>query len=432
MKRNTAVLAMVAVTSLATFVWSTTPVRAQGGNVVVLTGDITESMELKKKKTYILQGGVFLRSGVKLKIKAGTTIFGDTGSFLVIDKGAKLIAKGTASNPIVFTSIQPPGQRRRGDWGGLIFNGNAPINIPGGIAEGEGGTGQYGGPDPDDNQGKLSYVRVEYGGFPISPDNELNCIAFQGTGRGTRVEFIEALNGGDDGIEFFGGTVDVKHLVVVGANDDSIDWTFGWIGRIQFALVQQRADGPSQADRGIEADNNETDFELLPRSNPQIANLTLVGDPDPTFSGSTLGMDLRRGTGAQLRNVVVTGFKNVGIRISDAATYSQFDSGGITLRGIIFFDNKSGSNFESTTRTALESKGLGSQQILDQVDPQLVNPFSRTAPDFRPASGSPALSAENVAPPFADSFFEAASYVGAFDAVTDWTAGWTNYESPAN
>src|SRR4029079_6005461 len=129
------VIALAAFVVLAGLVTFSTPAKAQGGNVVVLQGDITRNIKLKKKKTYLLMGGVFIRSGATLKIAAGTTIVGDTGSFLCIDKGAKIITKGQARKPIVFTSAQPAGQRKRGDWGGLIFNGNAPINVPGGVAE---------------------------------------------------------------------------------------------------------------------------------------------------------------------------------------------------------------------------------------------------------------------------------------------------------
>lgn len=431
MLRKVTVFAVMAVLAFAGLVMTRTDeAKAQGGNVVVLTGDITRNMKLKRKKTYLLQGGVFVRSGAKLKIQAGTTIFGDTGSFLVIDKGAKIIAKGKADKPIVFTSAQPANQRQRGDWGGLIFNGNAPINVPGGVAEGEGGTGQYGGNDPSDDQGILQYVRVEYGGFPISPDNELNCIAFQAVGNGTTVDYVEALNGGDDAFEFFGGTCNAKHLVLVGALDDSFDWTFGFTGKVQFLVVQQSADGAGVADRGIEADNNETDFNFTPRSKPMIANATFVGDPDPTFSGSTQGMELRRGTGALLRNCIVTGFKNVGVRITDQATYDQFNNGNLELEGFILFNNKAGENLSGSTLEALQGKGLTVQKILDQVDPQLASPFNKTNPNFRPAAGSPALDPENVAPKFNDPFFEDAPYVGAFDGTNDWTAGWTKFEVP--
>src|ERR1041385_6466504 len=138
---------------------------AQAAGTVTLSGDITHNMTLKKSKTYVLQGGVFVRTGATLKIKPGTQIVGTAGSFLVIDKGGKMIAKGTKTKPIVFTSAQPEGQRARVDWGGLIFNGDAPVNCAGtagGTCDGEGGTGAYGGTDPHDNQGVMKYVRVEF------------------------------------------------------------------------------------------------------------------------------------------------------------------------------------------------------------------------------------------------------------------------------
>ena len=432
MIRKVSLLVLVGALSVVVFGARTKPVFAQGNSVVVLSGDITSTMKLKAKKTYLLQGGVFVRSGATLKIPAGTTIVGDTGSFLVIDKGAKIVAKGKANKPIVFTSAQAEGQRRRGDWGGLIFNGNAPINVPGGVAEGEGGTGQYGGSDTSDNQGILRYVRVEYGGFPISPDNELNCVAFQGVGDGTTIDFVEALYGGDDAFEFFGGTVNAKHLVAVGALDDNFDWTFGWSGRLQFGVVQQRADGAGVADRGVEADNNETDFNLSPRSNPTMANLTLIGDPNPDFPGSSQGMELRRGTAGQLRNVIVMGFKNNGTRITDQATYDQYAAGSLDLQGIIYFNNKGGANLEGTTLAAIQGKGLGALRILNQEDPQLGAPFNFAAPNFQPAAGSPALDAANVAARFADPFFVDAPYVGAFDGQNNWLEGWTNFEVAGN
>jgi hypothetical protein len=426
MFRKLTVLAVATVLTLAGMATFSSSASAQG-NVIVISGDITRNMTLKRKKTYLLQGGVFVRSGAKLTIKAGTTINCDTGSFLVVDKGAKIIAKGTAERPIVFTSAQPASQRRRGDWGGIIFNGNAPINVTGGVAEGEGGTGTYGGTDPGDNQGTMRYVRVEWAGFPISPDNELNGFAFQGAGSGGTFEFLEALNGGDDGFEWFGGTANARNIVSVGSLDDSIDWTFGWTGKVQFAVVQQRADGAGVADRGIEADNNETDFGLTPRSSPQLANVTLVGDTDPEFAGSTLGLELRRGTAGELRNFIVMNFKNVGLRISDQATYDQFGDGALDLQGFIFFNNREGENFSGTTADALVGKGLAELRILDDVDPQLANPASTSAPDFRPAAGSPALDPANVAPAFDDAFFTAAPYVGAFDATTNWLSGWTSF-----
>jgi hypothetical protein len=302
--------------------------------------------------------------------------------------------------------------------------------VPGGTAQGEGDTGTYGGTNAADNSGTLRFVRVEYGGFAISPDNELNCIAFQGVGSGTTVEFVQAAFGGDDGFEWFGGTANAKNLVVTAAIDDSLDWTFGWSGKLQFAVVQQRSEGTT--DTGIEADGNENDFNLLPRSHPKIMNLTLVGDPrtagNQAGTGSTRGILLRRGTGAELRNVIVIAFKNVGIEIRDTATFDQITANILTLRGMIFFNNGAGLgtpvNFSGATQASINQVGVKIQQ----VDPQLMDPFSLVDPDFRPAAGSPALNAANFEPPFAnDPFFVTANYVGAFDANDDWTLGWTRW-----
>jgi hypothetical protein len=395
------------------------------GATIVLEGNI-KKVKLKPANIYLLRGGVFITR--KLVIKPGVRIFGLPGSFLVIDRGARMIAEGTREAPIVFSSAAPEGTKRRGDWGGIIFNGRAPINVPGGEAEGEGDTGLYGGgasSDPNDSSGILKFVRVEYGGFAISPDNELNCIAFQGVGSGTDIDFIQAAFGGDDGIEMFGGTVNLKHAVAIGASDDSIDWTEGWTGKIQFALVQQRGD---EADNGIEADNSAENHNLTPRSAPMMANVTMIGAPDPASGpGSTRGMLLRVGTWGRFRNFIVMGFKNVGLEIRDAATFSGLSGGGLELRSIILFNNRANNpNIASgATSDAISSFG----QNIVQSDPLLADPFDTTNPDFRPAAGSPALNAANVAPAFNDSFFVATSFVGAFGSGPNdnWLQGWTAF-----
>jgi hypothetical protein len=418
MIRKSVIAGLLASFVVAAF-WAFGTSTAEAQNVEILSGTIKKK-KLKRKKRYLLQGGVFVTK--KLIIQDGTEIFGSQGSFLVIDKGAKIDAEGTRERPIIFTSDQPVGQRRRGDWGGIIFNGNAPINVPGGTANGEGNTGAYGGTDPADSSGVMRFVRVEYGGFAISPENELNCIAFQGTGSGTEINFVAAAFGGDDGFEWFGGTTNAKNIVAVGASDDSFDWTFGWSGKVQFAVIQQRAD---EADAGIEADNNENNFNFTPRSSPRLMNVTLVGAPGQG-PGSTRGLLLRRGTDFEIRNAIVTGFKNVGLEIRDEATFQQFD--GNSIRGLILFGNGSAASNNqmavgatSTTVNAMAVKVL-------ETDPLLRDPFSTTAPDFRPQPGSPALDAANAEPPFpGDSFFVTANFVGAFDANDDWTLGWVNF-----
>ncbi len=389
---------------------------------VVLEGTLSGKVKLKAKNTYLLRGGVFITK--KLVIAPGTTILGTEGSFLVIIPGATIDAQGTLEKPIVFTSVNKEGSRTRGDWGGVVLEGNAPINVPGGTAIGEGNTGTYGGNDPTDNSGIMRFVRIEYGGFALSPDNELNGLAFQGVGNATQIEFIESFAAGDDAFEWFGGTVNAKHLVGIAQDDDGLDWTFGWSGKVQFAVIQQRAD---ISDNAIEADNNEFGFDNLPRANPTLMNVTLVGAPE-AGPGSKLGLVLRRGTAGKLINFVVLGFKGLGLEVRDDSTFTQLDSGALSLRGFIFFNNGNAlsnpENFNGLTSTMLAAKGVK----IVQSDPLLKAPFSKTAPDFRPNAGSPALSAANVEPPPADdSFFTAANYVGAFDGNTDWTLGWTKF-----
>jgi len=391
--------------------------------VRVLRGRFTSGTLTLTNDTYwLLRGAVFFQNTARLEVQPGTTIVGETATrgTLIIDRGAQIIADGTREAPIVFTSDQPVGGRARGDWGGLIINGRAPLNLPGGIGLGEGDTGAYGGDDPNDNSGVLRYVRVEYAGIEFSPDNELNGIAFQGVGRGTIVENIQVSHNKDDGIEMFGGTVDIKRAVLTYIGDDSIDWTFGWSGRLQFAIVQQRGDN---ADRGIEADNNGNNNDLLPRSNPTIYNITLVGDRSTAHGPeSTTGMTLREGTAGTIRNAIVYGFKANGIQVSTPATLAQAASGALSVMHSIIFNN--GTNLHSST-SGLQARAGGT---LWQVDPQLTAPVNLTAPNFRPAAGSPALTMAFAVPPN-DGFFEVARFIGALDGnpANDWTLGWTDF-----
>jgi hypothetical protein len=391
--------------------------------VRVLRGRFTSDVTLTRDIYWVIRGTVFFHEPARLTIEPGTHIIGETATrgTLVIDRGAQIIADGRANAPIVFTSDQPVGQRRRADWGGLILNGRAPLNLPGGVGLGEGDTGAYGGDNPDDNSGILRYVRVEFAGIEFSPDNELNGIAFQGVGRGTTVEYVHVKFNKDDCVEMFGGTVDLKHIIVTACGDDSIDWTFGWTGRVQYAIVQQRGD---DADRGIEADNNGNNNDLLPRSHPTIYNLTLIGDPD-TNEGteSTNGMTLREGTAGTIRNFITMGFKSAGVAVSTNATQAQVASGALSLRNGILFGN--GRNIGSGAAALFEAAG----GTIAQVDPELVAPFNHEVPDFRPRPGSPAVTLRPATQPN-DGFFEIALYLGALEPELekDWTRGWTDFE----
>ena len=428
---GTRLLAGVLLASLATVqggLRGQSPVPGIDKPVVVVSGQIAADTTWQARYYYVLRGAVFVQEGATLTIEPGTTIVGElaTTGTLVVSQGAKIIAAGTPAAPIVFTSDQPIGQRARGDWGGVIINGRAPVNIPGGVALGEGDTGAYGGTDPDDSSGVLQYVRVEFAGIEFSPDNELNGIAFQGVGRGTLVDHIQVKHNKDDCVEFFGGTVDVKYVLLTSCGDDSLDWTFGWTGRAQFVIVHQSGD---DADNGFESDNNANNIDLLPRSVPTIFNATLVGDPD-TAEGdeSDDGLEMREGTGGIIRNAIVMGFKENGVDF-DAAAPRQWAEGTLRLSNGIFFQNgllPGTATFDSVSRPLLSAA-----PSLVIADPGLIDPYNIDAPNYRPRDLA-TLAGGQLAPavPPNDGFFEIAPWIGALspDPALDWTQqGWTDF-----
>jgi hypothetical protein len=398
--------------------------------VVVVSGTVRESQTWTNANHYLLRGAVFVEEGATLNIAAGTRVVGESGSVgtLIVKRGGRLNAIGTREQPIVFTSDQPIGQRARGDWGGIIINGRAPLNIPGGEGVGEADTGVYGGNDPNDDSGSLRYVRVEFAGTEFSPDNELNGIAFQGVGRGGTYDYIQVHMNKDDGLEWFGGTADVKHAVITNAADDSLDWTFGWTGRIQFAVVSQRGD---DADAGIEADNNEFNNELLPRSSPTIYNVTFCGDPDANEGReSARGVLLRRGTAGTLRNFVIQGFKNVGLEVNGTTTLNQANAGALQVgNGVIFNTGSGGRGFAATTTLPLFTPSRFADVRLGE-NPGLGNCHDHANPVWQPVSGD-TLAGGQLAPavPPNDGFFEVTTYVGAVPPAPaeDWTRGWTAF-----
>jgi hypothetical protein len=398
--------------------------------VIVVTGEVRGTENWVNTNYYVLRGAVFIRNASTLNIQAGTRIIGESGSVgtLIVERGGRLMAVGTADAPIVFTSDQPIGTRNRGDWGGLIINGRAPINFESGEAAGEGDTGVYGGTDPNDNSGVLRYVRVEFSGIEFSPDNELNGIAFQGVGRGTQVDFVQAHMSRDDAIEFFGGTADVKHAVLSNAADDSLDWTFGWTGRAQFVAVTQRGD---DADNGIEADNNEFNNNVLPRSNPQIYNITLCGDPDRNEGGeSARAANLRRGTAFTIRNFLITGFKTVGFQIetTNAATTGQVDNGTSQMGAGVAWNIPTA--MHASVTTYINSGRFPNIRLNQEPGVSTAACSNHAAPNFQPSSIA-TLAGGQLAPiqPPNDGFFEAVTFIGAVPPAPapNWMTGWTSF-----
>ncbi len=382
----------------------------------ILEGTYTESMRLTSDKAWLLRGKVQIGddgSATTLTIQAGTTVYGEAASnaFLVIARGAKIMAEGTASSPIVFTSDQPEGTRARGDWGGVAINGYGLINgCAAGVdpceAEGEGGTGTYGGNDNADNSGVMRYVRIQFGGTEISIDNEINGLGLQGVGSGTVLDHIQIHRNTDDGIEFWGGAVNASHILVTDAGDDGIDWDFGWTGKLQYAIVDQADDA---GNNGTECDNNEANHLATPVSSPWISNVTFLGSE--AIAEDNFGMLFRRGAAPNYSNIAVTGFTKACLSIRDTATIDNFSSGAASLERVMM---DCATAFEDADEEPIFNAGSGNE---------LVNDLGLVG--WLPDGASPLLGA-GQAP--SDPWFEATTFVGAI-GTDDWTTGWTNTDA---
>ncbi len=278
-----------------------TPITAE------LQGDITSNMTVEGQVGLV--GQVHVKAGAVLTIKEGTIITADPNelSYLLIEQGAQIIAEGTAAAPIVLTSSL----QEAGAWGGIHICGKAPINS-GATGLSEIGDAVYGGTDASDNSGILKYVRVEYSGTALDDEHEANGISFYGVGNGTTVDYVEIYIGADDGIEFFGGTANIKHTKVYGCKDDCFDWTEGWSGNAQYIMAVQTEEG----DRGIEGDNLESNHAATPMAMPKMSQVTLIGKGN----AENYGMKLRRGTAGTFMNMIVTGFDKRSIHCENSQT----------------------------------------------------------------------------------------------------------------
>lgn len=423
---------------------------------VVLRGDIS-TRTLTADEKYLLEGRVFVRSGQTLTIEPGTIIAGEKRSkgTLVVDRGGKLIAKGTSDNPIIFTSNQAPGDRDRGDWGGLVLLGRARVNLDSPSIEGIEGNVIYGGDDDNDSSGELEYIRVEFAGIELTPNNETNGITLGAVGRGTKFEHIQVSYGGDDGIEWFGGSINGKYLVVFGTWDDCFDIDNGFSGNLQFGLSIRY---PSYADQSesnaFEWDTDGQDNLDRFKTTATVSNFTVLG---PAIDGNSLsgnyryGADLRRNVAASLYNSVVVGFPTA-IRMNQASVFPNYANGTGEFANNIFYartaavvsgstvqvsdiasylagnDNiiQAGTDFQTTA--AYEALGLKAEWFYSKR----LNTEYPAHPNFAVTGGTIASGAKFDYPRFseesrADQFDKTATFLGAFGA-TDWTQGWTHFD----
>lgn len=295
----------------------------------VLQGSITSDLTLKSGNSYTLNGELLVKDGATLNIEPGVRIvaqYDDRVDYILVEQGAKINAEGTASAPIVMTSSK----EEPGAWGGIHICGRAHTNAEGGKGSSEIGGAVYGGDNDADNSGVLKYVRVEYTGYAFDEEHEANGMTFYGVGNGTIVENCEAYHGSDDGFEFFGGSVNVKNMVVVNCSDDSFDWTEGWNGKGENLVAFQETESTLgyDCDCLIEADNNENNYAATPVSHPVLRNLILVGN-----GGSKQGIRLRRGTEVEIASAKVCG-KAKAIAVESIETENSLLNGTSILKSV--------------------------------------------------------------------------------------------------
>ncbi|MFL1454151.1 hypothetical protein ACJO5Y_06870 [Marinobacter sp. GN3S48] len=394
--------------------------------------DIIADTVWESGKTYILEKAIFVESA-NLTLESGVTVKGDNGSALIVTTDSKLFSRGRPDSPVVFTSNQPEGQRARGDWGGVVVLGKAPVNQPGATIEGVSGNdsrGSFGGTDNRHSCGVIEYTRIEFAGFEVYKNNELNGLTLGGCGRDTIVRNVQVHRALDDGIEMFGGSVDLKNIVVTGAADDSIDWDWGWTGRVQFLVVQQH---PDVGDNAFEGDNNGNDHQAQPRSEPSFYNVTLVG------TGQTArkhrGLVLREGTGGHFHNMIIDSYGIEAVDLRDEVS-------SLIARGSLTFSNNlianTGKLGKSTDESGQDDDDFGfsegdwlmapDQDNLQRLDSALhITARDPVDPDFQTRVQIRQMTA--MTPPKSEFFDESANYAGALNPrlQSSWLDNWTAY-----
>lgn len=419
---------------------------------VILEGDISENRTLRANQQYLLSGLVYVTEGNTLTIEPGTVIFGDTTTegTLIIERGAQIVARGTATQPIVFTSPVPAGSRSYGDWGGVVLVGRAPVNRPESQRIEGGIRGGYGGDNANDNSGTLQYVRIEFGGTRLTTESnsEINGLSLYGVGAGTTIDHVQVSYCGDDSFEWFGGNVNAKYLVALRGFDDDFDTDHGYSGKVQFGVsLRDPLVADQSTSNGFESDNFDPGTPAngprdgLPLTEPVFANVSVfgfsqtpTGERAPSGSGGYgRAMHLRRNTATSVFNSVFVGYPE-GLRLDGTVTYANVTANRMQLRGLVLANmNKPLAGAGSVT----------DQQVIDffnmtayqnQVVPQAslstlglnATQFNLTQPGFLPSAGSPLLTGAVWTDKGADAFFEKVPYRGAF-GTADWTTGWTNF-----
>jgi hypothetical protein len=445
------------------------PPTGQPG-AATISADITADRTFSAETTYTLGGFVHVANGATLTIEPGTTILGTQGSALFVMRGAQIIANGTATAPIVFTSDQDEGSRKPGDWGGLIIVGNGVINRSG-VVELEGtGTSATnpaidyaGGTNNADNSGSLRYVRVEFAGFGPAQNQELNSFTFAAVGSGTQIDFVQSLAGLDDSFEWFGGAVDARHLVSYESGDDHFDPSEGYVGRNQFLIAFQSdilepragAGSASGDPQGFEVDNCgsasgsgcDDGYDSAPLTIPMFANFTLVGSgpiAEVTSTSGGVGMVIRRGAGGYYVNGILARWPKAALSLRDSETEARYTDGDLIVRNVLAVETGT----TAGTNGPLFESGTG-RFVIDSVAENLVKAADATLTtdellgipntpalaglDFSLTTGAAARTGGTGAFSGAlatkgGTFITGTDYRGAWDPTgAKWWTGWTNY-----
>ena len=393
-----------------------------GAPTVTVTGVITANTTWTKNNVYLLVGKVYVDSLVTLTIEAGTVIRGDAAtviSSLIVQRGAQIIANGTPCNPIVFTSSKAAGSRVRGDWGGLTILGRAVNNQSNdqpieGIGTNE-PRARYGGTNNADNSGSLKYIRIEYAGFAVSANNELNSLTFGSVGSATVVDYVQTSFGNDDAFEWFGGTVNCKHLVAYRTLDDDFDTDFGYSGLVQYGLAVKDpaiSDDPTiSTSEGFESDNNAAaPFTPTPKTSASFYNITQIGAfrcgsnsggiTQPSAIGFRRGARLRRNTQLKIYNSILMNNWRGLVMDADVLANSATAGGAAFQNNIVAMDYAFISSVTNATGAALAAENAATSTyltaaantntILSTPCDVLINAWNFLNPDYRPnfAAGS--------------------------------------------
>lgn len=426
---------------------------------LILSGRINTDRTLKTGNTYKLRGIVYVVDGAKLTIEPGVIIQGEKSSrgTLVITRGTQILAAGTVDKPIVFTS--DAASPAMGDWGGIVILGraktNASYNGTAGLGEIEGGVnnseglGLYGGADDNDNSGILKYVRIEYPGYAFLPDKELNGLTLGAVGKGTTIDYVQVSNAADDSFEWFGGSVDCKHLIAYKGLDDDWDLDNGYSGRIQFGIsMRDSMVADISQSNGFEIDNDASGSAGLPQTSAIFSNMTVIG-PRATSAnaGNSLfrrGIHTRRNSAVSIFNSIIMGWPTgwnldggtgspTDLNYSAATPKAFFSNNILAGNNTMFTYTASASAPTGWTTTDLQNyfnrTGGGNSSFVITADVMLTAAFKHDgSADWNPASGSPALTGADFSnSKVSNTFFTSTSYRGACAAGDTWWKTWTRF-----